>query len=160
MGNAQSKQGGAKVRFPPPFVFLGLFLGGLILQHWLLTLPVPIESWPRLGVGSAVIIGGVALVLNARLWFLRTGQQPAPWLPSPELLVQGIYRHTRNPMYLGLTLFQTGIGIATGNAWIALLAPLSLLIVHFLAVRPEEAYLTEKFGNAYLTYTRNVRRYL
>jgi protein-S-isoprenylcysteine O-methyltransferase Ste14 len=63
-------------------------------------------------------------------------------------------------MYLGLSLFQLGLGIALGNAWIAALAPLALAIVHVLAVRPEEAYLTEKFGDPYLRYIARVRRYL
>jgi protein-S-isoprenylcysteine O-methyltransferase Ste14 len=160
MGNAQSKHGGAKVGFPPPFVFLLLTLGGAALQRWLWPLTIAAGSWLRVGAGSSIGLGGVALVLSARLWFTRTGQHPAPWLPSPELLVQGIYHHTRNPMYVGITLFQLGLGVALDNSWIAMLAPLSLLIVHFLAVRPEEAYLSERFGESYRNYTATVRRYL
>ena len=76
------------------------------------------------------------------------------------LLVEGIYGRTRNPMYLGITLFQLGLGVALGNGWIAALAPLGLAIVHVLAVRAEEAYLEERFGESYLHYTASVRRYL
>jgi protein-S-isoprenylcysteine O-methyltransferase Ste14 len=53
-----------------------------------------------------------------------------------------------------------GLGIALGNGWIAALAPLALLVVHVIAVRPEETYLTEKFGESYLRYKTAVRRYL
>jgi protein-S-isoprenylcysteine O-methyltransferase Ste14 len=88
------------------------------------------------------------------------GPGSQPWLPSPELLVEGIYRYTRNPMYLGMTLLQLGLGIALDNGWIALFAPVALLIVPFLAVRPEEAYLAEKFGESYRRYCETVRRYL
>ena len=63
-------------------------------------------------------------------------------------------------MYAGMTLFQIGVGIAAGNGWIAALAPISLLLVHFIAVRPEEAYLEEKFGESYTRYKASVRRYL
>lgn len=160
MTTAQSKQGGAKVGFPPPFVFLGLTLAGVALQHWLWPLSLPLASPLHLVVGTTIALSGVALVLSARLWFLRTGQHPAPWRPSPELLVNGIYRRTRNPMYLGITAFQLGLGFATANLWIALLAPPALLIVHHLAVLPEEAYLREKFGEAYQRYTSAVPRYL
>jgi protein-S-isoprenylcysteine O-methyltransferase Ste14 len=160
MTNAQSKHGGAKVGFPPPFVFLGLILSGVALQHWLGPLPVPLASPLHLVVGAAVALSGVALVLSARLWFFRTRQHPAPWRPSPELLMKGIYRRTRNPMYLGITTFQLGLGIATANLWMALLAPLALLIVHYLAVLPEEAYLSEKFGDSYQRYSATVPRYL
>ena len=169
MANAHSKHGGANVGFPPPFVFLGLILAGVALQYGLGPLPLPVvyplvgldaEGGVRLALGAAIALSGLALVLSARLWFLRTGQHPAPWRPSPELLVNGIYRRTRNPMYLGITTFQLGLGTASANLWIALLAPLALLVVHFLAVLPEEAYLREKFGAAYQRYTSSVRRYL
>jgi protein-S-isoprenylcysteine O-methyltransferase Ste14 len=160
MTKAQSKHGGAKVGFPPPFVFLGFTLSGVALQGWLWRLALP-AAYP-FGIlgGAAVAACGLVLVLSARLLFLRTGQHPAPWRPSPELLIQGIYRHTRNPMYVGITLFQLGLGVALGNGWVVAFAPLALLVVHFLAVRPEEAYLTEKFGAPYLRYTAITRRYL
>jgi protein-S-isoprenylcysteine O-methyltransferase Ste14 len=74
--------------------------------------------------------------------------------------LEGPYRFTRNPMYAGVTLFQLGLGLALNNVWIALFAPLSLLTVHFIAVLPEEKYLTEKFGANYKAYLRTVRRYL
>ncbi|HKO89616.1 MAG TPA: isoprenylcysteine carboxylmethyltransferase family protein [Polyangiaceae bacterium] len=159
MTSARDARGGAKVRFPPPLVFLASLLGGLALQYgpWPLVLPASGLRWVA-GLGAS--LGGVLLLWNAQLWFSRTGQHPAPWKPSPELLVAGVYRFTRNPMYLGFTLFQLGLGVALGNGWLALSAPLALGIVHFLAVRPEEAYLTEKFGEAYLRYLTRVRRYL
>ena len=156
----QSKHGGAKVGFPPPFVFLGLIAGGVILQGWIWPIALPLGFWPRVVIGALGTLGGVAVVLAAFAWFRRTGQDPAPWKPSPELVVKGIYRYTRNPMYIGLTLIQLGLGIALGNAWIAALAPIGLTVVHFIAVRPEEAYLTEKFGASYLSYKAAVRRYL
>lgn len=92
--------------------------------------------------------------------FKRTGQNPVPWTPSPELILEGPYRFTRNPMYLGLTLFQVGIGFAINNLWISLFAAPALLVVHFIAVLPEERYLTEKFGESYKAYLVKVRRYL
>jgi protein-S-isoprenylcysteine O-methyltransferase Ste14 len=158
--SVQSEHGGANVRFPPPLVFLGLIVLGVALHGWVRPLTVPLALWPRIIAGVVVALGGLRMAVVARVLFTRTGQDPAPWRPSPELLVHGIYRYTRNPMYIGLTLFQVGLGIALGNGWIAALAPIGLAIVHFIAVRPEETYLTEKFGESYLDYKRAVRRYL
>jgi protein-S-isoprenylcysteine O-methyltransferase Ste14 len=160
MPSAQSQGGGARVGFPPPLVFLGLLAVGLVLQRWAWPLLLPLAFGARVPAGIVLAVAGAALILSARLLFLRTGQHPAPWRPSPELLVRGVYAYTRNPMYLGLTLVQLGLGVALGNGWVAALAPGGLLIVHFLAVRPEETYLTEKFGARYLGYTASVRRYL
>jgi protein-S-isoprenylcysteine O-methyltransferase Ste14 len=157
---AQSEHGGARVRVPPPLVYLALTVvgGALAAATGLLAFGLPL--WARLPAGTAVALVGLAILLAARAWFSKTGQHPAPWKPSPELLVGGIYRRTRNPMYLGLTLFQTGLGIALDNGSIVALAPAALLIVHFTAVLPEEAYLAEKFGDGYLRYKAAVRRYV
>lgn len=158
--SAQNEQGGARVRVPPPLVFLALALAGIVLQPVTGWLALPLPPWLRALGGAALALAGAAVVLSAQTWFKRTGQHPAPWKPSPELLVQGIYRYTRNPMYLGMTLFQVGLSFAFANGWIAALAPLALLIVHFTAVRAEEAYLAERFGESYLRYKATVRRYL
>jgi protein-S-isoprenylcysteine O-methyltransferase Ste14 len=103
---------------------------------------------------------GLALMVAAVIEFRRTGQDPKPWKPTPELILRGPYRFTRNPMYVGLTLTQLGLGLALGHLWIALLAPCSLAVVHFMAVLPEERYLSDKFGNGYREYCRQIRRYL
>ena len=158
--SAQSKHGGAKVRVPPPLVFLGLIAGGAALQHSPWAFALAFAPWLRIVAGAGFALLGLATVVSARVWFTRTGQHPAPWKPSPQLLSQGIYHYTRNPMYLGLTLFQFGLGIALDNAWIAGFSLIALIVVHFSAVRAEEAYLTEKFGDSYLQYKAAVRRYL
>jgi protein-S-isoprenylcysteine O-methyltransferase Ste14 len=63
-------------------------------------------------------------------------------------------------MYLGVTLFELGLGLAVNNLWISLFAAPALLTVHFIAVLPEERYLSEKFGESYKAYLAHVRRYL
>ena len=55
---------------------------------------------------------------------------------------------------------QVGIGLAANSVSIVLLAPVALAAVHYIAVRPEEAYLTARFGEDYTRYTARVRRYL
>jgi protein-S-isoprenylcysteine O-methyltransferase Ste14 len=121
---------------------------------------VPLGRTLRIPIGIAIILAGVASAGSARMHFLRTGQSVIPWKPTPELIFQGPYRFTRNPMYVGLTLMQIGIGIAFDNLWISLLAAVTLAIIHVIAVRPEEAYLAQKFGDPYRQYLTRVRRYL
>ncbi|HXJ14897.1 MAG TPA: isoprenylcysteine carboxylmethyltransferase family protein, partial [Candidatus Limnocylindrales bacterium] len=113
-----------------------------------------------LAAGVVVLLGGLWLIVGAWTLFKRTGQDPKPWKPTPEIVLSGPYRFTRNPMYLGLTCIQIGVGLALNNLWISLLAAISLLTVHFIAVIPEENYLTEKFGDSYRGYLVKVRRYL
>jgi protein-S-isoprenylcysteine O-methyltransferase Ste14 len=160
MSETQSKQGGANVRFPPPLVFVGLIGIGVALQLLVRPLVAPVSLWPRIIVSAMFFVAGLVLGVLALGWFKRTGQHPRPWLPSPVLIVEGIYRHTRNPMYVGMTCLTIGIGVALDNLWIVALAPLGLVFVHFIAVLPEERYLEEKFGDSYRAFKKSVRRYL
>lgn len=151
---------GARVRFPPPLVFLLGLLFGYGLNRVVPLPPVPLDRNARIGVGLLVIAAGLVPIAWARVHFVRTKQNPIPWKPTPELIFQGPYLYTRNPMYVGMTLLQVGLGIAFNLWWSALLAPASLAIVHVIAVRPEEAYLSKKFGQPYRDYLGRVRRYL
>jgi protein-S-isoprenylcysteine O-methyltransferase Ste14 len=151
---------GARVRFPPPLIFALSTLAGVAVHYSVHSGHVPIARTASLVAGIAVIVLGVSLVLSARIWFVRTGQSPVPWKPTPSLIAEGPYRFTRNPMYVGVTLIQIGLGLALDIAWVSLFAPLSLLVVHWIAVVREEEYLAGKFGAAYDAYRARVRRYL
>ena len=151
---------GAQVRFPPPLVFLGAILLGVIVQLKAVPLSFSFSPATRIAAGLLILACGVSLVLSARILFLRTGQSPIPWKPTPELILQGPYRFTRNPMYLGVTLFVVGLGLAVNNLWISLFAAPALLAVHFIAVLPEERYLAESFGESYRSFLARVRRYV
>ena len=156
----ESKQGGANVRFPPPLVFLGLIGLGLVLQFFLRPMRVSYVPWVRFAVGLPALLAGLLLIAGAVGLFRKSGQDPKPWQPTPELIFDGPYRYTRNPMYVGMTAITLGIGVCANVFWIPLLAFLGLVVVHFIAVRPEEAYLRAKFGAPYEEYLRRVRRYL
>lgn len=160
MTAGSSCERGARVRFPPPLIFLSSIVVGVVLQYTVAAAPVPIDRVIRI-IGGLILIGaGIGLVVSARILFLRTGQSPTPWKPTPELILKGPYRLTRNPMYLGVTLFVIGLGVAVNDLWISVFAVVALSAVHIIAVRPEERYLSEKFGASYRAYLTQVRRYL
>jgi protein-S-isoprenylcysteine O-methyltransferase Ste14 len=153
-------ESGAQVRFPPPLVFLAAIFIGVAIQRMIAPLSLSLAPWLRIATGILIVACGVSLIVSARIWFLRTGQSPIPWKPSPELIFQGPYRFTRNPMYVGLTLLVVGLGLAVNDLWISLCAAPALLVVHFIAVLPEERYLTEKFEKDYQGFLARVRRYI
>ena len=151
---------GARVRFPPPLIFLGAIVLGVLVQRKGMRLSLPFAPGLRVAAGILILACGVSLVISARIWFTRTGQSPIPWKPTPELILRGPYRFTRNPMYVGVTLVVIGLGIVLNNLWISLFAGPALLAVHFIAVLPEERYLAEKFGESYRSFLARVRRYV
>jgi protein-S-isoprenylcysteine O-methyltransferase Ste14 len=159
MQRNDSTERGANVYFPPPLIFIGFIVLGALLQYTIAPIPFPGDAWIRI-IGVIIAVAGLAFIFSALATFKRTGQDPKPWTPSPELIVQGPYRWTRNPMYVGLTCILVGLGLALNNPWFSLLAVVALLVVHFIAVLPEEKYLKEKFGSNYEQYRRKVRRYI
>jgi protein-S-isoprenylcysteine O-methyltransferase Ste14 len=149
----------AAVRFPPPFVYLGAVIVGVLL-HVLLPLRLGVAPGVRIAGAAVAALLGLAAIAGAIRLFQRTGQDPKPWEPTPEIISTGVYRFTRNPMYVGMALLQIGIGVGLANGWILALVPLALVLVYLTAVRHEEAYLERKFGETYASYKRSVRRWL
>jgi len=152
----------ADVRIIPPLVPVGAIVLGAVLDHFwplgaVFELPAPSRIW----VGGGLI--ALALVVLG-IWpvalFVRSGQNPEPWKPTPSLHCGGPYSLTRNPMYLMMVLVCVGSAIAAANLWILVFTPVVGWILQQFAILPEEAYLEAKFGADYLAYKRRVRRWL
>jgi protein-S-isoprenylcysteine O-methyltransferase Ste14 len=149
----------AEVRVLPPLLFavstlLGVGLGFVCELRFATQAP-----W-RVPLGLALLALGVVPGVWAMLWMRRTRQHPDPRRPTPELIVGGPFRFSRNPIYLGLALLQAGIGLSTGNLWILLLLAPTLWILQREVIEKEEAYLERKFGDAFRVYQGSVRRWL
>jgi protein-S-isoprenylcysteine O-methyltransferase Ste14 len=151
---------GAAVRFPPPFVPLIALALGVVLHLWIWPLPFPLEGALRYGTAGLLLACGLGLMAAAIGLFRRTGQDAKPWLSTPEIISTGIYRFTRNPMYVSMGFLQAGIGVALANEWVVLLVPVTWVVIYLIAIRHEEAYLEKKFGSVYTDYKASVRRWL
>ena len=152
----------AAVRFPPPLVGVLTIVFGYLLGRFYpvfpgFGIPVPERYW--MGGGLAVAAGLVFGVWPA-LHFRRTGQNPTPWSDTPELLRHGPYKITRNPMYVMMLLICIGFAVILNTAWILVLTPACATIIYLVAIRHEETYLENKFGDAYRDYKRSVRRWI
>ena len=157
-GDGAGETAGAIAR--PPLLYGSFLLAGLVLEWaW------PLEAFsalPRersLLFGAALIALGGLLLVAAFRRFKSVGTSIPTWQPTTALATDGIYRLSRNPIYLGLTLVYSGIAIAVGSFWpLLLLVPL-LLVMRCGVIALEEAYLTRLFGDRYRDYTRRVRRW-
>ena len=150
----------ADVRVPPPLVYAAAMVAGVLLHLFVYPLELPFPL-PVCVAGTLLTGGAGALLLMAALVaFLRTGQDPKPWKTTPEFIGTGVYRLSRNPMYAGMALDLTALGFALTIGWLLEFVPVVLAIVYRTAVRHEEAYLEEKFGDSYRAYKQSVRRWL
>lgn len=115
----------------------------------------PWTHWGWLG-----IVGGVALTGGSVRRFLRAGTGLRPFMPATTLVVNGAYRWTRNPMYVGLLLVTVGAAVCFGTWSPAGVPPLFLLFLDRRFVAGEEAFLRARFGQDFDAYCRRVRRWL
>jgi len=154
------KRDAAEVRIFPPGVPLATVVLGVILQRFWPIDPgfvLPLHYW----VGGLIIAAAFfGLGFWAVLVMRRSGQSENPWKPTTAIVERGPYRFTRNPMYLQLVLICIGFAILLMNPWILLLTPLCAWVLQRFVIRPEEAYLTRKFGDSYRDYQRRVRRWI
>ena len=110
--------------------------------------------------GLGLIVVGLALGLVAVITVRRAGSTIRVDRPVTALVVNGPYRWTRNPIYLGLALLSAGIAVAANALWPLLSLPVVLTLVRRRHIEREERYLEAKFGTTYLAYKARVRRWL
>jgi protein-S-isoprenylcysteine O-methyltransferase Ste14 len=106
----------------------------------------------------------IALALGLMLWaaflFRRAGTNIRPFLPSTALVLAGPYRHTRNPMYLGMAGTLLGAGVLLGSITPFVVIPAFMALITERFILGEEAKLEAAFGRDYLDYKARVRRWL
>ena len=156
--NSHESPDHAQVKFPPPLIFLLLIVIAYGLHRaFPLGLGVP-DAFTNLGI--AITLFGMAVVILIMGAFKRFSTAIEPWKPTSALITTGFYRWSRNPIYVGFCLFNMGIGIALNSLWIVLSFIPGAILVYYIAIAREEAYLEREFGEEYLEYKRKVRRWL
>ena len=149
---------GPGIRLHPPIIYAISILAGIGLNNlWPLAMPYGLHN--RI---YGVILIAVAILLAA--WslfeFHKADTDVRPDKPDSTLLTSGPYRFTRNPLYIVLTLAQLTVAIWLNNLWILLLAIPSVIVISLYAIAREERYLETLFGQQYLDYKKQVRRWL
>jgi len=148
------------LRLPPPIwtmIYLGLTAG----VGWAIGWPQPTWApWHDL-VGMAIFVaGGVPPILAFRTFRLAGNNIDPLAETNSDLITQGPYAFSRNPMYLGLVVIALGAAIWVG-VWPMLAAPLAaFLTANFVHIPFEEAKLRRQFGPAFDAYAHRVRRWI
>jgi protein-S-isoprenylcysteine O-methyltransferase Ste14 len=112
-------------------------------------------------IGTILILAGVPGVVDSFGRFALTGLgTPAPVAPPVNLVVTGLYRHVRNPMYVGLLSIIFGQALLLGNGWLLLYGAVFWLACHAFVVVYEEPRLERSFGAHYEAFRANVPRWI
>ena len=113
-------------------------------------------------LAGALLMGSGLYYLSITIWlFISIGRGTlAPWSPTSKLVVIGPYRHVRNPMISGVLMTLLGESIAFGSIGIFICFLLFFIINHIYFIYSEEPGLARRFGDEYLSYKRNVPRWI
>jgi protein-S-isoprenylcysteine O-methyltransferase Ste14 len=147
---------GAVMMIPPPLFYVAAFALGLLVERWA---PAPtrfvfaegaVIARPLVIVaGTSILLGVVLGPLNAiRFLFRRTTLNPNK--QAAVFLTRGMYRISRNPMYLGLFFIYVGIAVLNAKLW-----PLATIVIPF-----EESQMADRYGSTYREYCSRVGRWL
>lgn len=147
----------SKKILPPTYFQLALILS--VLLHFLL----PIYHWidyPLTLIGILPILIGVLLNIVADRAFKNANTTVKPFEKSSFLVIDGVFRISRNPMYLGMVLIILGITIILGSVSPLIITILFAIGLQLVFIRTEEKMLEEVFGESWVNYKKKVRLWL
>jgi protein-S-isoprenylcysteine O-methyltransferase Ste14 len=148
-----------ELRIPPVAVVLIVAAAMAALAYAVpATVPIPAKGT----LAGVLALLGALVALAGVVAFRRHETTVNPFTPeqSSALVATGIYRFSRNPMYLGLLLVLAGWAVYLANWASALLLPAFVAYMNRFQIQPEERALAERFGSQFLNYAQSVRRWL
>ena len=142
---------------PPIYLFLALAL------MWLLQRFFPVHQYidrPFAYVGVIPVLFGIAMAAISAGMFVKVDTGLEPFDEATTLVTGGFYRITRNPMYMGMFLMLFGVALLLGSLSTLLPLILFVLVIRNNFVLGEERFLEAVFGQSYLDYKSEVRRWI
>ncbi len=142
---------------PPLYMIALAYITALISNNYS---SLVIDNHLFYPIGWIIIGIGLAMDISSAILFARQKTTVNPHGKSKHLVTSGMYRISRNPMYVGQALMLTGWGIKNGYLITPLATMIFVIIINQLFIKVEEQRLTDIFGSQYKEYMKTVRRWL
>lgn len=153
----ESNAGQKRIVSIPPTYFYACILFNLALLFWPPVAP-PIVLPARI-TGGVLLLAGCYAIMNTYFLFRRCGTSEK-FVPSSCVVTEGLYRHSRNPMYLGMIVILLGVAGLVAR-WGGFLSPLAFFaVMHWVFIPYEEDKMQREHGQKYRKYTESVKRWL
>lgn len=149
-----------ETKIPPPIVML-LFAGPGVWYHYM---KIGTLTWLQFLSPFYWVFPAMAFVIiGAGIWAFqkqRTTVNPHNPSDASSLVTSGIFRYTRNPMYLGMVLCLSAVAVKTANIFALLCIPMFVIYITRFQILPEERAIETLFGEEYRDYKKRVRRWI
>jgi len=151
-----------ELKVPPPVVALLMAIFMWLAARAVPTLDLIVPRRIAVGLALLLLVAGACVSVLGVASFRRARTTVNPLKPEKAscLVTSGIYRYTRNPMYLGLLLLLLGWAFFLANILAVIFLPAFILYINRFQIRPEEKVLASMFGQDFATYRSKVRRWL
>jgi protein-S-isoprenylcysteine O-methyltransferase Ste14 len=146
------------IEYRPPRIAISLILAATVINLYepINTREIYASAW----VAILLMLGGFTVMMVAWWQFKQRAVAICPTESTASLITDGIYRCTRNPMYLGLTSMLAGLAVYIGTLPFYMAAAVFLAIIHLKFCPYEESKLRREFGSEYAQYASKVRRWI
>lgn len=143
----------------PPVYLLVAALAMIALHMALPVAHIGASIW-RLFLGGAIIIAGGTVIASSARSFWKAGTPIRPFEVSTTLVITGLFRYSRNPMYVGMGGILFGLALVLGTATPFAVPPVFVVVITRRFILHEEEALADRFGGQYVEYKTRVRRWL
>ena len=150
----------AKIIAPPPLLAVVCIGLAFLARHFNRLAIFHSGGALRIALGVICFVGAVTIVFIARRQMVAIGTHPNPYRPTMAITTTGLYRFSRNPIYIAFLLVLIAFAFWGNSWWFVVADALLFFLLQVGVVRREESYLSEKFGDTYLAYCTQVRRWI
>jgi len=146
------------IKIPPPLIVLVLIVSIYFSSKKIDLINIPLQ----LEISIFILSAGILIFVNPVLQFIKskTTVNPIQFEDVNKLVTSGIFKYSRNPMYLGMLMIVLSTSIFYLNIYSILTPLLFILWINKFQIKREEEFLIEKFGDEYLSYKKKTRRWI
>jgi len=146
------------IKIPPPLIVLVLIVSIYFSSKKIDLINMPLQ----LEISIFILSAGILIFVNPVLQFIKskTTVNPIQFEEVNKLVTSGIFKYSRNPMYLGMLMIVLSTSIFYLNIYSILTPLLFILWINKFQIKREEEFLIEKFGDEYLSYKKKTRRWI
>ena len=146
------------IKIPPPLIVLVLIVSIYFSSKKIDLINIPLQ----LEISIFILSAGILIFVNPVLQFIKskTTVNPIQFEEVNKLVTSGIFKYSRNPMYLGMLMIVISTSIFYLNIYSILTPLLFILWINKFQIKREEEFLIEKFGDEYLSYKKKTRRWI